>query len=112
MSAQKLREAASKLRESAEAATTGPWEAGAEPTKYAPYEGSVRSLGMAEDFSDEIGQMVDYTDSVYIALMAPPVALALADALSHASYTAYRGPAAPLIDVLDHLADAILGSDS
>lgn len=91
MSAERLREAAARLREVAEAATPGPWEAGDEPIRYAAYEGCVRSLGMTEGFSDEIGQLVDYPDSAYIALMAPPVALEMAAVLDNLAEANERG---------------------
>jgi hypothetical protein len=68
--AQRLRDAASKLREMAEAATGGSW-------------GVVGTQGLAISpsrlSSAVIASATAKDDAAFIALMAPPVALALAD---------------------------------
>ena len=132
MSADRLREAAAVLRERAEAATPGPWEAdGGEisqhwsrPEPWQPvasgevacmaycYGGSARGIDRDED-------------AAYIAMMHPPVALALADWLDVAGadewahgphcltpcYDCDDDPRAPHIRSALAVADAILGSD-
>lgn len=87
MSAQRLREAATKLREAAEAATPGPWRSGKSGDIDAGQfdtvigRGPVECMAYCYGGSSTIeGDRLD-EDRAYIALMAPPVALALADLL-------------------------------
>jgi hypothetical protein len=87
MTAARLRLAASKLRESAEAATPGPWErfeARGGRSGVLELHG-VRSVPIEAtgEFDPEISQSIDASDATYIALMSPAVALALADWLDH-----------------------------
>ena len=80
-SAERLRAAATRLREVAEAATPGPWIATRDPLgrHVETGDGMGRiALGVGQDRPDR-GRRVD--DAAYIATMSPPVALALADLL-------------------------------
>lgn len=87
MSALRLRDAATKLREVAEAATPGPWEAvvGMYDSECGQYEGA-QIPTVTEDVSDYyIGTVppLEVDDARFIATMHPPVALALADWLDY-----------------------------
>ena len=102
MSTDLLRRAAAKLREHAEAATPGPWE----HVDHGPPAGSFKGCGQvitmgAEVFGGDIagptgdlyprGGYSPLDDMALIALMGPPVALALADWLdsTEAEYLEY-----------------------
>lgn len=69
MSAELLRRAAKTLREHAEAASAGRWEAHPD------------GLVWAERIGDPVSGSTEVEDANYVALMHPPVALALADLL-------------------------------
>lgn len=71
MSAGLLRRAAVKLREYAERAARGPWDV------------SDDGLVWPGRLGDPVSGSSDITDAEYIALMHPPVALALAELLDH-----------------------------
>jgi len=73
MSSELLRRAAAKLREHANAASPGPW------TIDGDIQAVKASNGVTIAYDDE-GEM---DDGRYIALMHPPVALALAELLDH-----------------------------
>lgn len=73
MSAELLRRAAKVLRERADAASAGPWEAHPD------------GLVWAERIGDPVSGSTEVEDAEYIALMHPPVALALADWLESAA---------------------------
>ena len=80
MSAARLREAEKVLRERAEAATPGPWEAYA---RYSPLCGAIFGVhNLVDDLTDVDvveSQEVTAVDAAYIATMHPGVGLALAD---------------------------------
>ena len=78
MSAQRLRDAAKVLRELAQAATPGPWEAG-EACVWT--DADLPSRVVVSDGRDGDGGAWDEADAAFIATMHPGVALALADAL-------------------------------
>lgn len=105
MTADLLRRAAAKLREHAEAATPGPWATG--PSEELPGSAGVWDLHRitvtGKPGTDEVGKpwapevaRVEYNangfqfphhearnDAAFIALLHPPVALALAEVLEH-----------------------------
>lgn len=70
MSVELLRRAAKVLREAAEAASAGPWHAHPD------------GLVWPERIGDPVSGSTEVEDADYIALMHPPVALALADWLN------------------------------
>lgn len=76
MSAERLRAAAALLRERAEAATPGPWEAGEnEPLGIMPPDFGIWMPEVGHD-----GALVEKeSDATFIAMMNPTVALAVAD---------------------------------
>jgi hypothetical protein len=78
MSADLLRRAAAKLREHAEAATPGPWKKDSGEI-YGPYGVWIGETLRVDDPNGT------EADSDYIALLHPPVALALADLLETAA---------------------------
>lgn len=104
---ERLRSAATRLREVAGAATPGPWEAIPDGPGDWPVEGGGNYLCHSPD--DGVRGGHDEGDATYIAMMHPPVALALADWLddtaneveSHATYSP---------DAL-RVADAVLGGE-
>ena len=110
MSADRLREAAALLRERAGAAPGGPWV-------YSETGNIVDGPTGVEVRSHETGRPVmtgaydshDGYAAAYIAMMQPPVAMALADWLDHAAEASDYGEVCPG----DPLAvtDAILGGD-
>jgi hypothetical protein len=76
-----LRRAAVRLREHANAATPGPWESLDEGDRLVAWK-----LDPAGQFNDDFDYVVDEpisnpANAAFIALMHPPVALALADLL-------------------------------
>lgn len=71
MSADLLRRAAAKLRETAEAATPGPWSV----------DGDIQAVKAAGGTTIAYDDETEMSDGQFIALMHPPVALALADLL-------------------------------
>jgi hypothetical protein len=79
MSADLLRRAAAKLREHAEAATPGPWNA--DPSEI---YGETIATWVAESLNGNLPDAGE-ANSRYIALMHPPVALALADLLDYSA---------------------------
>lgn len=72
MTVERLRQAATLLRERAEAATPGPWPVS---------RGTGYMFG--RDVGAEIGKAIRPSDATYMTTMSPPVALALADWLDH-----------------------------
>ncbi len=74
-----LRRAAANLREHAEAATSGPWNAYARAYPHIVCQGGEGQDDMVS--FNLAGRPVE--DSQYAALVHPPVALALADLLEH-----------------------------
>jgi hypothetical protein len=83
MSAERIREAAKVLRDAAERATPGPWERTIDRDKHKPNGIDVGVWSeSAINYPVEsvtFGNPNDLADAAYIALMSPPVALALAD---------------------------------
>jgi hypothetical protein len=123
MTAQRLRDAAKVLRELAEGATPGTWEA------YRRYDldRSGDIVGVCDTSGEEYSRDIIEDPSLlpgnaaYIATMSPPVALALADWLSDAAnsldYEAAETDAALAVllaayDPAFRVAEAILGTDS
>lgn len=104
MSAERLREAASLLRERAEAATPGPWRTGGE-------SGLVWDTALPEIGPTKIVCDSREGDATYIATMSPPVALALADLLDDDAEAAQwsNGDLRESIPLILALVDAILG---
>lgn len=113
MSAERLRSAASLLRDRAEAATPGPWKTWAmdvlaDPTGDSNLDTAIPvARGTIPD-----GQKPRTHNTDFIAMMSPPVALALADWLD--ATTTYLQPGMSIEDdlCLKHalaVADAILG---
>jgi hypothetical protein len=83
-----LRRAAAKLREHAQAATPGPWHIGRAVDPMEPC--NVHTFPGGRGVADEM----DWLDAEYIALIHPPVALALADLIEEGlSYAAMSKPA-------------------
>lgn len=81
MSADLLRRAAQKLRHTAGAAQIGPWVA----DSWEIYVGAPGGTWVGETLdSDDHGQ--SEANGAYIALMGPPVALALADCMDRAAW--------------------------
>ena len=86
MSAELLRRAATKLREHADRAQPGPWLRAADHQRATAYEFPANAVGF---WDGEYARQVTYqatgdgsdadNDARYIALMHPPVALAVAD---------------------------------
>ena len=83
---ERLRAAAARLREVAGAATPGPWErqekwaliySGSDAVVHAFYAGVCECCG--EGIEDNAQALASVEDTTYIAMMGPPVALALAD---------------------------------
>lgn len=111
MSAELLRRAAKELREHAQAAIPGPWEAdGSEIQQPYGAEWVAESLRVSDGYGiDDVGD----ANASYIALMHPPVALALADLLDGCA--AAEDPDVPLMPV-DHkllaLARALLREEA
>lgn len=94
MSVERLRLAATKIRETANAATPGPWTADPVRPRYittaAPIDIDEADWGPEGHTAYRLGTMQDpnawrYADVTYIALMSPPVALAMADWLDEAA---------------------------
>lgn len=121
MTAERLREAAALLRERAEAATPGPWAADVWPVrKRSPQTGRLLTIDPADGTqgtvdlipTDGVYGVMEGADAVYIALMAPPVALALADWLDQAAIHVSGGSlrAHPMSTRAITVADAILGT--
>ena len=121
MSADRFREAAALLRGRAKAATPGPWE---RSTHYrykivGPPPGYV-TIGHVDPLSsasrpDRLSAVIESTNGSngdYIAMMHPPVALALADWLDHAAEASDYGEVWPDTREPLAVADAILGGDS
>lgn len=125
MSAEVLREAAKVLRERAQAASPGPWEASISDSDHSKYEFSCSVI--TEDVADLVcgfdalwriggnerhGRDDGRHDAAYIATVSPPVGLALADWIdSVADMARKRGVkkfARGYKSALD-VADAILG---
>lgn len=80
--AERLRAAAKRLREVAGAATPGPWEFQPWSTYALPSGDCAESILLANASPDgEIVRELSNADGDYIAMMHPPVALALADLL-------------------------------
>lgn len=79
MSADLLRRAAAKLRAAAIEAAPPPWVAHPDGLVWPPRMG------------DPVSGSTDQEDADYIALVHPPVALALADWLDSATYDEYMG---------------------
>ena len=104
MSSDLLRRAAAKLRETANEATAAPWTAEA---------GWVRSPAAKRQVREKDGSLAVcrlVADASYIELMAPPVALALADVLdSHGRCMATAG--ATRDERLEAVARAVLRED-
>lgn len=108
--AERLRAAATRLRELAVAATAwgNPWEVDAEhPARVIEPKGWNSAL---------VAKCVDYSDAevgteqaAYIALMSPPVALALADWLDVAADNTVPGD--DPMPVETRVADAVLGGE-
>lgn len=73
MSADLLRRAAAKLREHAKAASLAPWDSASD------------GLVWPDRTGDPVSGSTEVEDADYIALMHPPVALALADWLDSAA---------------------------
>lgn len=95
MSAQRLRDVASTLREVAEGASPAPWEQFKYP--HAGRSGALELSGVRSvpieatgEFDSEVSESIDETDARYIATMHPPVALALADWLDVVAIRASR----------------------
>lgn len=76
MSAELLRRAAAKLREHAERATLAPWQAAEHEGEWS-VDGDIKPADHAWLADMRFGEQ--QADAEYIALMHPPVALALAD---------------------------------
>jgi hypothetical protein len=99
MSADLLQRAAAKLREAAEAATRGPWD------------NADDGLVWPERMGDPVSGSTEVEDAAYIALMHPPVAEALADALESASKLCDRVDNDVFAE-LEHVARAILREEA
>lgn len=84
MTADLLRRAASTLRERAEAATPGLWSATPNRCVKSPHSQWVVASVAGRQYWPTMG------DAEYIALLSPPVALALADLLDAHAYRADR----------------------
>ena len=102
--AERLRAAATRLREVSGAATPGPWEACEGDPNAFGFRPSV--IFMAERGHDA-AEIENSGDAAYIAMMHPPVALALADWLTkEATLSEGFTPRAALA-----VADAVLGGE-
>ena len=108
--AERLRAAATRLREVAGAAEGGPWTFTVDDahTDY-PWrlDGTFRNW-RGEECNRDIARVATTDDALYFATMSPPVALALADWLD---YTAERQVGEPVRAALA-VADAVLGGES
>jgi hypothetical protein len=120
VNADRLRQAATKIREAANAATPGPW------VQFGTSLGNVTDHcncgGGHAPYGHEYGCGVegpiiqaDEADAAFIALMPPPAALAVADWLDATSYLDDESPE-PYVDLIrdraTDVADAILGGES
>lgn len=110
MSVELLRGAAAKLREHAEAAQAGPWMTG----ETAPHLVNEVVYGQSTGWPGHITQAcnVEYADggmpnARYIALMHPPVALALADVLDGTAEE-FDGVPSPELAAQMYAADIVL----
>lgn len=107
--ADRLRTAATQLREAAGAATPGPWEFQPWSTSSLPSGDYAESILLANASPDgEITRELSNADGAYIAFMHPPVALALADWLDAAARDEDAMPRGDRYPTA--VADAILGS--
>lgn len=127
MSAERLRAAATLLRERAEAATPGPWHVCDRAYQYDEIDAAALVCGESHDpiaanssdwYETDDDEPTPDTDAAYIATMSPPVALALADWLDSEAErveegaTAFTFGGAPMFPPNPHalaVADAILG---
>ena len=92
MSADILRRAAARLREAAASATPGPWEVGPnfgarDNRVYVRPEGGFDWVGSTDDphkvMACQVSNVAEFrANAAFVALMHPPVALALADLLT------------------------------
>ena len=98
--AERLRAAATRLREVAADATTGPWSVTREHLTHPEAGADVRGAGgrwVASDCDGYQGGCLP-ADADYIAMMHPPVALALADWLD--SEAAVQGSMEPMANLI------------
>jgi hypothetical protein len=123
MSAELLRRAAVKLRAHAKNATPAPWDSTGTEVWGTGYTGDGRRFWVGSTLHDPSHDgTVGDVESAYIALMHPPVALALADWLDanaewmREAYTLTKGDDTDPIDACDQaavaVARAILREDS
>ncbi len=109
MTAARLRQAATVLRERAEAATPGPWRVGAEGSegsRVTPNTGDKRTDMRFIANVNGASQPQDGRNATLIATMDPLVGAALADWLDR---TADWSTPKPVAARANHLADLILG---